>query len=97
MAVCPCRAEGAQAIAEPRREILRVGIVIGRAFGAEPATAEDVHDRRAVEDLVRHRVVFVAQSQIQREVRSYPELVLSVPRIERPPVADHAFSLQVRR
>ena len=81
--------------ADARAEILGVGIVVGRALGAEAAAAGDVHHRRTVQNLVGHRVIFVAQPQVQSKFLVHFEIVLEVAHGERAPVADHALALEV--
>ena len=44
---------------------------------------------------MRDRVVFVAQSEIERQVRSDPEIVLRIALKKRPAVPDHSFSLKI--
>ena len=79
---------------DARPEVLGIGIVIRRALRAEAAAADDIDHRGAIENLVRDRVVFVAQSQVQGQIRRDSEFVLRVALIERAPVADDALALQ---
>ena len=46
---------------------------------------------------MHHRVVFVAQAQVQCQIRGDAELILRIALIERPPAADHALALQIGR
>ncbi len=73
--------------ADSRAEILRVGIVVGRAFRTEAAATRDVDHGRAVQNLVDHRIELVAETEIEGEVRGSFELVLRVALIESTAVA----------
>ena len=81
--------------ANARAEILGVGTVVGRALGAVPAAAGDVHHGGTAQNLVRHRVIFVAQTQVQCEFRANLEIVLEEAHGEGAPVSDHALAHEV--
>ncbi len=81
--------------ADARAEVFRIGAVVGRALGAEAAAARDVNDGGTIQNLVRHRIVLIAQPQVQCEIRGDLEFVLCVARGEGAPVADHALALQI--
>ncbi len=95
MVVLPWSARGRPGHADARAEIRGVGAVVRRALGTEAAAAEDIDHRRAVQDLVRHGVKLVAQSQVQSKLRVHFEIVLEIAHGERAPVADYALALEL--
>src|SRR5262249_34411719 len=70
-------------------QILRVRIVIGRPLRTESTATLYVDYRRTIQDLVRNRVVFIPEPQVQRQVWVHFELVLKVVLVKSAAISNH--------
>jgi hypothetical protein len=55
----------------------------------------NIYHCRSIQDLVRNRIVFVAQSQVQRQIRGRFEFVLKITLEEGSAISHHTLALQV--
>src|SRR5262249_10207332 len=79
---------------EPRAKVAIVRAIVGRTARAKSTTALYVYNRGAVPDFMHDRIEFVAQAQVQRQVRRHLEFILEVTLIKGAAVSYYAFAFE---